>query len=40
MLFYDRIDLSEGNDIHKTSAWKDGSICRYWYFLNRGFKFH
>ena len=37
MLYYDRIDVSEG--INKTSASKEGDICHYWYFLNKGFKF-
>ena len=39
MLHYDRIDVSEGIDINKTSASKECDICRYWYFLNYNFKF-
>ena len=39
MLYYDRIDDSEGNDVNKTSASKECDICHYWYFLNKGFKF-
>ena len=39
MLYYDRIDASEGTDVDKTSASKECDICRYWYFLNYGFKF-
>ena len=39
MLFYDRIDVSEGIDINKTSASKDCDACYYWYFLNYSFKF-
>ena len=39
MLYYDRIDVSEGIDIDKTSASKECDICHYWYFLNKGFKF-
>ena len=39
MLYYDRIDVSEGIDINKTSASKKCDICHCWYFLNRGFKF-
>ena len=38
-LYYDRIDVSEGIDINKTSASKECDICRYWCFLNKGFKF-
>ena len=39
MLYYDRIDASERIHINKTSASKECDICRYWYFLNEGFKF-
>ena len=39
MLEYDRIDMSEGIDIHKTSASKECDICHHWYFLNKGFKY-
>ena len=39
MLYYDRIDCSEGIDINKTSASKEYGICHYQYFLNKGFKF-
>ena len=39
ILYYDRVDVSEGTDINKTSASKQCAICRYWYFLNKGFKF-
>ena len=37
MLYYDRIDTSEGININKTSASKECLICRYWYFLDKGF---
>ena len=39
MLYYDRIDVSEGIDVNKTSALKECDICHYWYFLNYSFKF-
>ena len=39
MLYFDRIDVSEGIDINKTSASKECDVCRYWYFLNFSFKF-
>ena len=39
MLYYDRIDLTEGIDVNMTSESKECDICRYWYFLNKGFKF-
>ena len=32
MLYYDRIDVSEGIDINKTNALKECDICHYWYF--------
>ena len=39
MLYFDRIDISEGIDVNKTSASKECYICHYWYFLNKGLKF-
>ena len=39
MLYYDRNDVSEETDINKTSASKKYYISRYWYFLNKQFKF-
>ena len=33
MLYYDRIDVSEGININKTSASKEFDICHYWYFF-------
>ena len=39
MLYYDRIDISEGIDVNKTSASKEWDVCQYWYFLNYSFKF-
>ena len=45
MLYFDRIDVSEGIDINKTSAYcvkstsaKECDICHYWYLLNFSFK--
>ena len=39
MLHYDRINLSEGININKTSASRECIICHYWYILEKGFKF-
>ena len=39
MLYYDRIDVSEGIDINKTSASKECDICHNWDFLDKWFKF-
>ena len=39
MLYFDRIDVSEGIDVNKTNASKECDICLYLYFLNKGFKF-
>ena len=39
MLEYDRIDISEGIDINKTSASKECYICYYWYVLHEGCKY-
>ena len=38
MPYYDRIDVSEGIDINKTSASKECDIWHYCYFLDKGFK--
>ena len=40
MLYCDRIDVSEGIDVNKTSASKECDIYHYWYFLNYSFTFH
>ena len=39
MLYYDRIDVSEGINVNKTSASKECDIFHYWYSLNYSFKF-
>ena len=39
MLYYDRINLFEGTDVHKTSHSKQCNICHYRYFLKKRFKF-
>ena len=36
MLEYDRIDISEGIDVNKTSGSKECDICHYWYFKDIG----
>ena len=37
LIYSDRIDVSEGIDVNKTSALKECDICHY--FLNYSFKF-
>ena len=39
MLYYDRINISEGIMFYKTSESKECYFCYYWYFLNQGFRF-
>ena len=39
MLEYDRIDISEGIDVNKTSASKECDIYYFWYFKDIGFKY-
>ena len=39
MLEYDRIDISEGIDMDKTSKSKECDICHYWYVLDKNFKY-
>ena len=38
MLYYDRIDISEGIDLTKSNNSKECIICYYWFF-NHGFEF-
>ena len=37
MLKYDRIDISEGINVNRTK--KECTLCYYWYFLNKNFKY-
>ena len=39
MLQYEKIDISEGIDVNKTSATKESELCHYWFFKDVGFKF-
>ena len=39
MLEYDKMEISEGVDINKTSASKKCDICHYWYFLDKNFNY-
>ena len=39
MLVDNRIDISEGIDVNKTSASKECDICHYWYFKDISFKY-
>ena len=39
MLYSDRIDVSKGIHVNKTSESKECDICHYWYFQDKGHKF-
>ena len=39
MPYFDKSDVSEGNDVDKTSKSKECNICHHWYFLDKGFEF-
>ena len=39
MLQYERIDVSEGIDINKTSASEEYKLCHYWFSKDVGFRF-
>ena len=39
MLQYEKIDVSEGIDVNKTSASKECELCSHWFFKDIGFKF-
>ena len=38
MLYYDRIDVSEGIYVNKASASKLCDVCHHWYFSNFSFR--
>ena len=39
MLQYEKIDVSEGINVNKTSALKECELCHYQFFKDIGFKF-
>ena len=39
MLEYDRVDISEGIDVNKTSNSRECSLCKFCYFLNKNFNY-
>ena len=39
MLYFERINVSKGIDVNKTSESKECDIFLYWYFLNKSFRF-
>ena len=39
MLRYQKIDVSEGIDVNKTSASKECELCQYWLFKDIEFEF-
>ena len=38
MFRYQKINVSEGIDVHETSASKECELCHYWLFKDIGFK--
>ena len=32
MFYYDKIDVTEGTDVNKTSESKECDVCHCWYF--------
>ena len=39
MLEYERIDISEGINVHMSSKSKECMLCHYWYFLDKNFSY-
>ena len=39
MMQYNKINVSEGIDVNKTSASKEWELCHYWFFKDIGFEF-
>ena len=38
MLKYEKIDVSEGTDVNKTSESEKCELCHYWFFKDVGFE--
>ena len=36
---YEKMNVSEGIDVNKTSGSKECELCHYWFFKDVGFKF-
>ena len=39
MLKHDGTDISEGIEVNRTDRSKECTLCHYWYFLNKNFKY-
>ena len=39
MLEYEKIDVSAGIDVNRSSKTKKCDICHYWYFLDKNFDY-
>ena len=39
VLQYEKIDVSDGIDVNKTSALEECELCHYWFFKDIGFRF-
>ena len=39
MLKYDKIDITEVINLHKTNKSRECMFCHYWYYLNKNFSY-
>ena len=39
MLKYDKVDITEGIDVHKANKSRECMFCHYWYYLNKNFSY-
>ena len=39
MLYYDRIDTSEGIVVNRSSRWKEYMLYHYWYFVDTCYRY-
>ena len=39
MLEYEKIDISEGIDVNKSSNSGECSLCHHWYFIDKNFNY-
>ena len=40
MLYFNKIDVSDGTDVNKTREWKECETCHYCYFLKKVLSFN